>query len=92
MRHLGDIFGSENYHGAGIRTISPVTLVTVGLTGISVLAAVYIIANFGDLTARIAIWMANFLSSGFPVLVVIIAVIYFVVRLKWKMRRHFWGW
>lgn len=92
MRHSGNIFRSESYRGTGIRTFSPVSVVTVVLTGITVVASIYIIANFGDITARVAIWMANFLSSGFPILLMIVAVIYFVMRFKWKMRRRFWGW
>lgn len=92
MRHSGNIFGSESYRGTGIRTVSGVTVTTMVLSLLSVAAAIYVVANFGELTAGIAIWMANFLSSGFPILVAILAVVYFVMRLKWKMRRRFWGW
>lgn len=92
MRHSGNIFKSESYRGTGIRTFSPVSLATVVLTGITIVAAIYIIANFGDITAKVAIWMANFLSSGFPVLVIIVVTVYLVMRFKWKMRRRFWGW
>ncbi len=92
MRHSGNIFETESYRGTGSRTVSRVTAVAIALTVVSFLAAVYVIANFGDITARIAIWMANFLSSGFPILVTIVAIIYFVAKLKWKIRRRFWGW
>lgn len=92
MRHSGNIFETESYRGTGSRTVSGVTAVTIALTAVSILAAVYVIADFGDITARIAIWMANFLSSGFPILVIIVAFIYFVAKLKWKIRRRFWGW
>lgn len=92
MRHSGDIFGTESYRGTGIRTVSNVTVTTIVLSLISVVAAVYVIANFGELTAKIAIWMANFLSSGFPILTILIAIVCFVMRLKWKMRRRFLGW
>lgn len=92
MRHSGNIFGSESYRGTGIRTVSGVTVTTMVLSLLSAAAAIYVVANFGELTARIAIWMANFLSSGFPILVTIVAVVYFVMRLKGKMRRRFWGW
>lgn len=90
MKHSNSIFGTENYRGTGIRTVSGIKAVTIALMAISVLAAVYIIANFGELTAKIAIWMVNFLSSSFPVLITVVAIIYFVTKLKWKMRRHFW--
>jgi hypothetical protein len=92
MRRVGNIFEQESYRGAGIRAVSGVTLTMIVCSVLSVLAAIGIIANFGAVTARIAIFMANTLSSGFPILVVVIAVVYFVVRLKWKLRRSFWGW
>ena len=92
MRRVGNIFEQESYREAGIRAVSGVTLTMIVCSVLSVLAAIGIIANFGAVTARIAIFMANTLSSGFPILVVVIAVVYFVVRLKWKLRRSFWGW
>ena len=92
MRRVGNIFEQESYRGAGIRAVSGVTLTMIVCSVLSVLAAIGIIANFGPVTARSAIFMANTLSSGFPILVVVIAVVYFVVRLKWKLRRSFWGW
>ncbi|HJB34910.1 MAG TPA: hypothetical protein H9775_10280 [Candidatus Blautia merdipullorum] len=92
MRRAGNIFEQESYRGTGVRTVSGVTLTLIICSALSGLAAISIIANFGAVTARIAIFMANLLSSGFPILIVIAAVIYFVVRLKWKLRRSFWGW
>ena len=83
MRRAGNIFEQESYRGAGIRAVSGVTLTMIVCSVLSVLAAIGIIANFGA---------ANTLSSGFPILVVVIAAVYFVVRLKWKLRRSFWGW
>lgn len=78
--------------GTGIRAVSGVTAATVILTVVSLLAAVGIAADFNDITARIAIFTVHILSSGFPVLVVITAVIYFAARMKWKIRRRFWRW
>lgn len=92
MRRAGNIFEQESYRGTGVRTMSGVTLTLVICSVLSVLAAINIIANFGAVTARIAIFMANLLSSGFPILIVIAAVVYFIVRLRWKLRRSFWGW
>lgn len=92
MRRAGNIFEQESYRGTGVRIVSGVTLTLIICSALSGLAAISIIANFGAVTARIAIFMANLLSSGFPILIVIAAVIYFVVRLKWKLRRSFWGW
>ncbi len=90
MRRSGNIFETEHYRGTGIRTISGASAVAVALTAVSVLATVYIIANFREITARIAIWTANFLSNGFPILAIVAVVIFFVMRLKWKMRRRYW--
>ena len=92
MRRAGNIFEQENYRGTGIRTMSGVTLTLIVCSVLSGLAAFSIIANFGAVTARIAIFMANMLSSGLPILIVILAVVYFTVRLKGKLRRSFWGW
>ena len=86
----GNVFEQESYRGTGVKTMSGVTLTRIICSVLSGLAAFSIIANFGAVTARIAIFMANLLSSGFPVLIVIAAVVYFVVRMKWKLRRSFW--
>ena len=88
----GNVFEQESYSGTGVRTLSGERLTLIICSVLSGLAAFSIIANFGAVTARIAIFMANLLSSGFPILIVIAAVVYFVVRLKWKLRRSFWGW
>lgn len=92
MRRSGNIFEQESYRGTGVRIMSGVTLTLIVCFVLSGLAAFSIIANFGVVTARIAIFMANLLSSGFPILIVIVAVVYFTMRLKWKLRRNFWGW
>lgn len=92
MRRAGDIFKQKSFRGIGVRTMSGVTLTLIICSVFSGLTAIGIIANFGAVTARIAIFMANLLSSGFPILIVIAAVVYFTVRLRWKLRRSFWGW
>lgn len=92
MRRTRDIFEPESYRGTGIRSMSGVTLTLIICSVLSGLTAISIIANFGAVTARIAIFMANLLSSGFLTLIVIVAVVYFTARLKWKLRRGFWGW
>ena len=91
MRRTGDIFEQESYRGEGSRNMLGVSLAIICLV-ISVLAAIFIIVNFKAVTVRIAIFMANLLSSGALILVVVIVVIYLIVRLKWKMRRRFWRW
>lgn len=92
MRRAGNIFEQGSYRGTGVRTMSGVTLTLIVCSILSGLAAFSIIANFGAVTARIAIFMANLLSSGFPILIVIAIVVYFIVWLKWKLHKNFWGW
>ena len=89
MRRAGNIFNQERYRGTGVRSVSGVTLTLIICSVLSGLAAIGILANFGAVTARIAICMANLLSSGFPILMVITAVVYFIMRMKWKLRRRF---
>ena len=44
------------------------------------------------ITAGIAVWMAEFLTSGFLILIAVMIVIYLIVKLKWKIRRHLRDW
>lgn len=90
MRTSRNIFESENYRGTGIKTVSGVTAVTMAFSAISFIAAVFIIANFRTITAQIAIWMANLLSSGFPILITVIVIIYFWTKLKRSIHRSLW--
>lgn len=92
MRRAGNIFEQESYRGNGVRIMSGVTLTLLICSVLSGLTAFSIIANFGAVTARIAIFMVNLLSSGVPILIVIAVAVYFTVRLKWKLRKSFWGW
>lgn len=92
MRRMENIFEQESYTGTGTRVTSDVTITAIICSVITVLAAISIIANFGTVTARIAIFTANLLSSGFPIFIVIIAAVYFFLRLKWKLYKSFWGW
>lgn len=92
MRRTGNIFEQESYRGTGVRTVSEAAITLVICSVLSGLAAIGIIANWGTVTARIAIYTAKLLATGFPILIMIGAVIYFIARLKWKLRRHFWGW
>ncbi|MDM8237390.1 hypothetical protein [[Ruminococcus] torques] len=92
MRYSRNIFEGENYRGAGVRTVSAETVVASILTVLSALAVVFIIANFDEITAMIAIWMAGFLTSVFPILVFAVIITCFVVITKRRARRRFWRW
>ncbi len=92
MRYSRNIFEGENYRGAGVRTVSAETVVASILTVLSALAVVFIIANFDEITAMIAIWMAGFLTSVFPILVFAVIITCFVAITKRRARRRFWRW
>lgn len=92
MRRVRNILEPESNRGNRIRAVSGVTLTLFICSLFSGMAAISIIANWGAVTARIAIFIANLLSSCFPILVVIATVIYFSMRLIWRLRRSFWGW
>ena len=92
MRYSRNIFEGENYRGSGMRTVSAETVVASILTVFSVLAAIFIIANFDKITAMIAIWMAGFLTTVFPLLVFAVIITCFVVITKRRARRRFWRW
>ena len=89
MRYSRNIFESENYRGAGVRTISAETIVASILTVLTALGVVFIITNFDEIMAMIAIWMADFLTL-FPILILAVAIICFMVITKRRARRRFW--
>ena len=90
MRYSRNIFESENYRGAGVRTISAETIVASILTVLSALGVVFIIANFDEIMAMIAIWMADFLTSVFPILILAVAIICFMVITNGVPEDVFW--
>lgn len=92
MKHAGNIFEQEGCRGTGTGSMSDVTLTMIICSVLSGLAAINIIVNFGAITARIAIFVANLLSSGLLILIAAAVFIYFIMRLKWRLRRSFWGW
>lgn len=90
MRYSRNIFEGENYRGAGFRTVSIETVLAGIFLVFSALAVFLIIANFDEITAMIAIWMAGFLTSLFPLLFFAGIITCFVVITKWRARRRFW--
>ena len=90
MRHRNSMFETGNYRGTGDPGLSKVQILTIVLSVISVIAAILIIANFGMITAQIAMNIANLLSSGALVTIVALAVL--IGRFRWRARRSFWGW
>ena len=92
MRHRNSMFETGNDRGTGDPGLSKVQILTIVLSVISVIAAILIIANFGMITAQIAMNIANLLSSGALVLVTIVALAVLIGRFRWRARRSFWGW
>lgn len=90
MRRTCNIFESRSYRGTGQAVFTPASVTTMILSAVSFLAAVFIIANYDEITARIAIWVAGFLSSAFPVVVLILAAVYLMAKLKWKLIKRWW--
>ena len=90
MRRICNIFESRSYRGTGQPVFTPASITALILSVVSFLAAVFIIANYDEIAARIAIWVAGFLSSAFPVVVLILAAVYFMAKLKWKLIRSWW--
>lgn len=78
----GGVFGPDSSFRGGL---SAVTVVTLVLTAVSAAAAICLIVNFEVVTARIALWIAGALSSGIAVFLVVGGIVYFILRLKWRM-------
>ena len=57
-----------------------------------IVLAIGIILNFEVVTARIAVFVVRLLSSAFPVLVVVIAILYLAARLRWRWHRDYRRW
>ena len=92
MRHADNIFESEKDGREGIRSISGTTVTFVVLAMISLVAVGYILLNFDNITIHIALWVANFLSSSFVIVMVIAAILYVVMRIRYGMYWRFWRW
>lgn len=87
MRRICNIFESRSYRGTGQPVFTPASITALILSVVSFLAAVFIIANYDEIAARIAIWVAGFLSTAFPVVVLILGAVYLIAKLKWKLIR-----
>ena len=92
MRHSDDMFGSQKGFDQGVGAFSEIAAATLVLSVITVLMIMFVAANFRVLTANIAIAVADLLSTGIPIFMAIIAIIYLMIKLRWNMRRWFWGW
>lgn len=68
MMRSGNIFEREGGRGNGMRTVSGVTIAVIICSLLSGIAAIGIILNFEAVTARIAVFVGQALSSRFLLL------------------------
>ena len=64
MRNNGSIFEEETYRRPDIKEVSAVGLTTFVLSLISFIGVIFIVANFDEVTAKIAVFVAGLVSSG----------------------------
>lgn len=86
MRRVNNIFEHENYGG---EKSTSVTVASIVCLLISILGVIGIAINFEQLTRRIAIFVADTLSSGFIILIVLGEIAFIIVKIKKKLRRNF---
>lgn len=92
MRRSGNIFESDCGRGTGIRNFSGSQILTLVLGVISLIAVVGIIVDFERVTAKIAVGVVQLLTAGLPVLIVVLVIMVLIGRVRWWLRRSFWGW
>ena len=90
MKFCRNMFGTGRQAGGGFPGFTAEQIVTFILGAVSVAAAVVIIVNFDAVTAGIAAAVANLLTAGFPVLVIVFAAWALIGRFRWRNARRFW--
>lgn len=80
---IRNFFRNNNYSGYERNIVSSNQILIIALSIISFILIIYIIANLGMITAKIAIGIVKFLTLGFfPILIFIIVLALFIKRLK----------
>ena len=82
MRYSNNIFENDSHRGGGRPSLSGAAITAIILGVISVLAAIFIIVNFDAVTAQIAVWAAEALSSGAMILITILVITMSFGRLR----------
>ena len=85
-----DIFGNHTYGRTYCRGVPGSKILLIILSGISALMALVILCKFRLVTALIAMGVAEILTTGIPILIVIGIFFYIIFRIKWRTRRYFW--
>lgn len=88
---MGYING-ETYTGSGRKVLSGTTILTIVLSAVSIIGAVLVIANFGQISAVIAITVANLLSAGIPFFLGIIALFFLAAGFRRRRRYRYRDW
>lgn len=91
MRSTGN--GREARTRAGGSSTWPGARLTARILSVlTALGGIWIIANFGKITAKLAIWSVRVLSFGTSVLIVAVVIAALVIRIKWRLRGRLWRW
>lgn len=85
MRCSDNIFETDRSRETALCLDSPAAITTVILTVASVIGAIAVIANFDEILAKIAIWVAGLITSAIPVVLLILLIMYILAKLKWKL-------
>lgn len=91
MGNRRNIFGGDA-GGIGWTFMPPDRIAAIVMGGISLIASVFVVAFFDEITARIAVLMADLLTSGALVLITIIGVVIVLTAIRRKIRRAIFGW
>lgn len=79
---IRNFFRNNNYSGYERNIVSSNQILIIALSIISFILIIYIIANLGMITSKIALGIVKSLTLGFPILIFIIALALFIKRLK----------
>lgn len=85
-----DIFGNHTYGKSYCRGVPANKILLIVLSSISALMALVILFKFKLITALIAMGVAEILTTGIPILIVIGIFFYIIFRINWRARRYFW--
>lgn len=92
MKSARNIFEEEKHPQSGMGMCSETMVTFIILSLLSVMMLGYLIFNFDALSMKIALCVANILSSGFLILVAGLLIFSVIMRIRWGMYRRFWRW
>lgn len=90
MLNKKDIFRNSTSGKIRNSLISVEKMVTIILGLCSVIMLIGVLANFNIVTTTVARNVAQILASGTGVIIITIAIVVIVLRIKWKITRRLW--